>query len=296
MRLVTFCLPPSDRALRIGFVTGGDVIELPEWRGDMKAFLAAGPDAMAQVRHAESMAGPAGLAAARRHLSEVELLAPVPAPGKILAIGRNYHEHAREMGSAAPAGQVWFNKQANAANGPHAPVELPAFSQQLDYEGELVLVIGRHCRNVPEARAMEVVAGFCVGCDFSVRDWQRAAPTMIAGKGFPTHAPFGPAIVTPDEVGDPAALAIETRINGELRQSASTGDMVHAIPAQIAFLTRVFALAPGDVVFTGTPAGVAAGREPPPWLVVGDRVEVEILPLGRLTHTIIPGPDRVEIG
>lgn len=292
MRLITFRLHASDRELRIGIIHGARVIELPEWRGDMKAFLAAGPTAMAQARHAEA----SGFAAGGINLAEIVLAAPVANPGKILAIGRNYREHAKEMGSAAPAGQVWFNKQANAANGPDAPVEMPAFSQQLDYEGELVLIIGRHCRNVPEGRAMEVIAGFCVGCDFSVRDWQRAAPTMIAGKGFPTHAPFGPAIVTPDEAGDPAAMRIETRVNGEIRQSAQTDDMAHTIPAQIAFLTRVFALGPGDVIFTGTPAGVGAGRDPPEWLQVGDRVEVEIANFrgdsqGRLSHSIISGPE-----
>lgn len=289
MRLVTFRLRGSDPGLRIGILGEGQIIELPGWNGDMKAFLAAGPEAMARARLAEGEV-------AGTHLAEVELTAPVPDPGKILAIGRNYREHAREMGSAAPTGQTWFNKQANAANAPHAPVEMPAFSEALDYEGELVLVIGRHCRNVPESRAIEVIAGFSVGCDFSVRDWQRAAPTMIAGKGFPTHAPFGPAIVTPDEAGDPAALRIETWVNGDLRQSAPTSDMVHDIPAQIAFLSRVFALAPGDVIFTGTPAGVAAGRDPPPWLEVGDRVEVEIRPLGRLSHTIIAGPRQPVIG
>ncbi len=233
-------------------------------------------------------------------LSVVHLLAPVPAPRKILGIGVNYAAHAAEsvsfVNTAKPEVQKWFNKQATAVNGPYEPVHLPKVSDQLDYEGELVAIIGKHGRHVPAARAMEIVAGFCVGCDYSVRDWQRASQTMIMGKGFDTHAVFGPALVTPDEAGDIGALEIRTFVNGEQRQSGRPRDMIHSIAAQIEHLTAAFTLEPGDVIFTGTPAGVGAGFEPPRWLKAGDRVRIEIDGLGHIENEIVPEPDTMRIG
>jgi 2-keto-4-pentenoate hydratase/2-oxohepta-3-ene-1,7-dioic acid hydratase in catechol pathway len=137
-------------------------------------------------------------------------------------------------------------------------------------------VIGKQGRHVPRERAFEIVAGVTIGCDYSVRDWQRASQTMIMGKGFDTHAPVGPAIVTLDEIDDLSALEVRTFVNGEQRQSGHVRDMVHDIPAQIAHLTAAFTLEPGDLIFTGTPAGVGAGFDPPKWLKAGDRVRVEI--------------------
>lgn len=236
----------------------------------------------------------------RLALDEVELLQPILRPGKILAIGLNYAAHAAESVSFAnlpgEGVQKWFNKQATAANAPYAPVHLPKVSDQLDYEGELVVVIGRHGRHVPAERAMEIVAGFAVGCDYSVRDWQKASPTMIMGKGFDTHAPFGPWIVTPDEVADLARLSIRTWVSGELRQEGTAGQMIHTIPQQIAHLTAAFTLEPGDVLFTGTPAGVGAGHDPPRFLKIGDRVRVEIDGIGAIENQIIaePGGTRID--
>jgi 2-keto-4-pentenoate hydratase/2-oxohepta-3-ene-1,7-dioic acid hydratase in catechol pathway len=209
-----------------------------------------------------------------------------------LGIGVNYAAHAKEsvtfITNDKPQVQKWFNKQATGANGPYDPVCLPKVSDQLDYEGELVVIIGKTGRHVPEARAMEMVAGFAIGCDYSVRDWQRASPTMIMGKGFDTHAPFGPCLVTPDEVDDVSRLKISTFVNGELRQHAHAGDMTFSIAQQIAHLTAAFTLEPGDVIFTGTPAGVGAGHKPPKWLKAGDKVVVEISGLGRIENEIIP--------
>lgn len=233
-------------------------------------------------------------------LSVVHLLAPVPRPGKILGIGVNYAAHAAEsvsfINTAKPEVQKWFNKQATAVNGPYEPVHLPKVSGQLDYEGELVVIIGKHGRHVPSARAMEIVAGFAIGCDYSVRDWQRASQTMIMGKGFDTHAVFGPALVTPDELGDVADLEIRTFVNGELRQSGRPRDMIHDIAGQIEHLTSAFTLEPGDVIFTGTPAGVGAGFDPPRWLKAGDRVRIEIDRLGHIENEIVPEPDTMRIG
>ena len=233
-------------------------------------------------------------------LSEVEILAPVERPGKILGIGVNYAAHAAEsvsfVDTKKPEIQKWFNKQATAINDPYANVELPKVSDQLDYEGELVVVIGKRGRHVPRERAFEIIAGICIGCDYSVRDWQRASQTMIMGKGFDTHAPIGPAIVTLDEVGDLGDLEVRSYVNGEQRQSGHVRDMVHDIPAQIAHLTAAFTLEPGDLIFTGTPAGVGAGFDPPKWLKAGDKVRVEIDELGYIENQIVAERGETVIG
>ncbi len=233
-------------------------------------------------------------------LGEVRLLAPVARPGKILGIGVNYAAHAAEsvsfVNTSKPEVQKWFNKQVTATNGPYDDVQLPKVSSQLDYEGELVVVIGKHGRHVPRARAMEIVAGFCVGGDYSVRDWQKASQTMIMGKGFDTHAVFGPALVTPDEAGDVGSLEIRTFVNGELRQSATPSLMIHDIAAQIEHLTAAFTLEPGDVIYTGTPAGVGAGFDPPKWLKAGDVVRIEIYHLGHIENKIVEETGTMRIG
>ncbi len=233
----------------------------------------------------------------RHDPDSVHLTAPIPRPGKILGIGLNYAAHAAESTSFARrlegSVQKWFNKQATAAHGPTGEVHLPRVSDQLDYEGELVVVIGRPGRHVPRERAMEIVAGLCVGCDYSVRDWQKASPTMIMGKGFDTHAPFGPAIVSLDEAGDLDALTIRTFVNDELRQQGRAGDMIHPVADQIAHLSAAFTLEPGDVIFTGTPAGVGAGFDPPRFLTAGDTVRVVIDGIGEIAHRIIAEPDTM---
>ncbi len=233
-------------------------------------------------------------------LADLRLRQPVIRPGKILGIGLNYAAHAAESvsfaGNKAPEIQKWFNKQSTAACGPGDAIHLPKVSSQLDYEAELVVIIGKHGRHVPAERAMDIVAGFSCGSDCSVRDWQKASPTMIMGKGFDTHAPFGPWLVTPEEVGPLEALSIRGYVNGELRQQAKLGDMIHSVAAQIAHLTAAFTLEPGDVIFTGTPAGVGAGHTPPKWLKAGDTIRVEIERVGVLQNPVQNEPDTARIG
>jgi len=241
---------------------------------------------------------PSGRDAPRYDLQDIRLVQPIVRPGKILAIGLNYAAHVAESVSFVkhePGVQKWFNKQATAVTGPNAPIYLPVVSEQMDYEGELVAVIGKRARHVPEARAMEVIAGFTCGCDLSVRDWQRASQTMIMGKGFDSHAPIGPWIVTPDEFGALGDQSIRCRVNGEERQSAKLSDMIHTLPQQIAHLTAAFTLEPGDLIFTGTPAGVGAGHTPPKWLKAGDTVQVEIEGIGVLENTVEPESGKTVI-
>ena len=228
---------------------------------------------------------------AARALSDLRLEAPVE-PSKYLAIGLNYKDHvaeARQIGFQVPDSQVWFNKQVSCINAPYGDVHKPGFSDMVDYEAELGVVIGRRCHRIGADEARRVVAGYLVCNDVSVRDWQRRSPTMQLGKSFNTHGPIGPWIVTADEIADPHALEIRMAINGELRQRASTGQMIHDIWQQIAYLSTVMTLEPGDVIATGTPAGVAAMHQPPAWLTPGATVNVEVEGFGRLSNPVLRG-------
>jgi 2-keto-4-pentenoate hydratase/2-oxohepta-3-ene-1,7-dioic acid hydratase in catechol pathway len=234
-------------------------------------------------------------AAARRAtrrvpITEVRLRAPVPRPPKFLAIGLNYADHIAEAGMTAPEFPVFFNKQTTCVTGPGDPIHVPRVSDLVDYEGELGLVIGRRCRHVPAARAHEVVAGYTVINDVTVRDWQFKAPTMMIGKSFDTHGPTGPWVVTPDEIADPQDLRIRTWVNEALLQDASTKEMIFDCAQQIETLSTAFTLEPGDVIATGTPAGVGLLRQPPRWLVPGDTVAVEVDGIGRLENPVIAEP------
>ena len=229
--------------------------------------------------------------APRRPLAELWLLAPLARPPKFLAIGLNYRDHIAETGQAPPDHQLWFNKQSTCVVGPGAPIEVPRASEQVDYEGELGLVIGRRCRHVPASRAAEVVAGYLVVNDVSVRDWQRRGPTMTMGKSWDTHGPIGPWLVTGDEVGDPHALRIRTWVNDELRQDGTTADLIFDCWKMIEHLSTAFTLEPGDVISTGTPAGVGAARTPPAWLRPGDTVSVTVEGVGTLQNPVVAERD-----
>jgi 2-keto-4-pentenoate hydratase/2-oxohepta-3-ene-1,7-dioic acid hydratase in catechol pathway len=291
MKLAAFAY---ERATSIGVVDGDRIINLavaaPKAPSEMSQFLDLGDEALETAEMAKR--GEKGSLA----LKDVRLLSPVERPGKILGIGLNYADHIAETGREPPEHQTWFNKQTTAINGPYGDVYLPSVSDQLDYEGELCFVIGKRCKHVPRDRAHEVIAGYFCGNDVSVRDWQFQTPTMQMGKSFDTHAPIGPWIVTPDEVGDPHNLEIKTTVNGETRQHSNTKHLIFDCYDQVAHLTKAFTLEPGDVIFTGTPSGVGRAMTPPNFLKVGDVVRVEIEKLGAIENKVIPEPAETLIG
>ena len=230
--------------------------------------------------------------APRLPLADVRLLAPA-VPRKYLAIALNYADHIAEMGMEAPEVPVFFNKQVTCVVGSGADVHMPKVSTFLDYEAELAVVIGRRCRHVPVERAHEIIAGYTCANDLSVRDWQGRARTMTLGKSFDTHGPLGPWLVTPEEVGDPQDLRIRCYVDDELRQDASTAEMVFDCFQQVSHLSEAFTLEPGDVIATGTPAGVGLGRKPvsESILHVGQTVRVEIERIGELVNTVVKEPE-----
>lgn len=229
----------------------------------------------------------AGILLPRR---QVRLAAPVPRPGKIVAVARNYRAHAAERGAAAPPEEpVLFLKAPSAVIGPEDEIVLPPASAQVDYEGELAVVIGRAARHVGEADALACIAGYTVANDVSARDFQNVRGQHFIGKSCDTFAPLGPALVTADEVPDPQDLALHTLLSGETVQSARTKEMIFPVAAILAFASRLMTLEPGDVVLTGTPAGVGAARTPARWLREGDVVEVQIERVGALRSYVSQG-------
>ncbi|WP_216905456.1 fumarylacetoacetate hydrolase family protein [Nocardia noduli] len=220
-------------------------------------------------------------------LGEVWLLAPIPRPGKFLALALNFRGHNKEVGAADPEHPIFFNKQTTCVCGPGDDVVVPAVSQMVDYEGELGVVIGRVARHVTAREAMACVAGYLIVNDVSVRDWQMPSPTTTFGKSFDTHGPLGPWLSTADEVDDPMALTIKTWVNDELRQNGTTSDMLFSIAEQIAYASVACTLEPGDVIATGTPEGVGLSLTPPRWLRPGDRVRIAIEGLGELENPVV---------
>jgi 2-keto-4-pentenoate hydratase/2-oxohepta-3-ene-1,7-dioic acid hydratase in catechol pathway len=288
MRLVSFVEPGAPSVVMTGVMVDDGVVDLTDpsvaLPGDMTEFLVAGPAALERAEAA------IGSGARRLALAQVHLRPPVPHPAKVLGIGLNYAAHIAETGATRPEHQVWFNKQRTCVIGPGEAIEIPRVSAQVDYEGELAMVIGRRCRHVRAADAPTVVAGFTVLNDVTVRDWQMRTPTWTLGKSFDTHGPTGPWIVTADELGDPQDLRLRTWVNGDLRQDASTDDMVFSCWEQIEYLSTVFTLEPGDIISTGTPAGVGMGFDPPRWLVAGDVVRIEIERVGTLENHVVAEP------
>lgn len=222
-------------------------------------------------------------------LDEVTLEAPVGDPRKFLAIGMNYQSHADEAAAAGvvmPKTQIWFNKQVTSINGPYANVDVPKEAPDMvDYEAEMGVVIGKRCRHVKREDVRSVIAGYLVCNDVTARDWQFRSPTYTLGKSFDTHGPIGPWITTDDEVADPHALNLKLELNGEVRQEESTGGMLYNIFDQIEYLTKVMTLEPGDVIATGTPAGVGiAGSR---FMKEGDVVRVSVEGLGYIENRFV---------
>jgi 2-keto-4-pentenoate hydratase/2-oxohepta-3-ene-1,7-dioic acid hydratase in catechol pathway len=257
---------------------------------------AADPTLPATVREILGL-GAAGLRRASEALAKggtaydpasVSLLPPVPDARKVICLGLNYRDHAIESGAEIPTEPVIFNKFPTALTAPGAPIVLPPISDEVDYEAELVVVIGAGGRDIPRERAMEHVGGYTVGHDVSARDWQLRKPgkQWLSGKTFDTFAPIGPAVVTADEVADPHDLGIRLRLNGQTMQDSSTSQLIFRIDEVIAYLSRICTLEPGDLLFTGTPPGVGMARKPPVWLKPGDVVEVEIDGLGVLSNPV----------
>ena len=281
MKLATFT---HNGHTRIGRAEGELLVDLSatDLPSEMSALLAAGETAMKAA---------AGATGTEIPLAEVELMAPVLRPPKILAIGLNYRDHIEETGLDTPEFPMFFNKQPTCVSAAGDPIHLPRVSDKLDYEGELGFVIGKRCRHVPRDRAHEVIAGFTIINDVSVRDWQMRAQTMILGKGFDTHGPMGPFLTTADEVADPHNLELKTWVNGDLRQHSSTSQLIFDCYEQVATLSTMCTLEPGDVVSTGTPSGVGLGFDPKRWMKAGDVVRIEIEGLGALENPVIEEPD-----
>ncbi|MGH6872973.1 MAG: fumarylacetoacetate hydrolase family protein [Rhizomicrobium sp.] len=278
MRLATFNAGGADR---LGAVVGERVVPLPDIAHDMTGLIARWGDLEAAVRR---MAPDAARAIP---LAEVTLKAPVPRPGKILAIGLNYADHIAETGAQKPEHQTWFAKMANAVNGPHDGIVIPRLAKAVDYEAELVVVIGAGGKHISRADAPRAVFGYCCGNDVTEREWQRRTSQWIVGKSCDTHAPMGPWITTADEIPDPHRLGIRCMVNGETRQSSDTGKLIFDVWDQIAFLSEAMTLAPGDCLFTGTPHGVGMAMKPPRFLAPGDGVRVEIDGLGAIEASCV---------
>jgi 2-keto-4-pentenoate hydratase/2-oxohepta-3-ene-1,7-dioic acid hydratase in catechol pathway len=220
-------------------------------------------------------------------LAGVKLLAPVIRPGKIMAIGLNYADHIAETGNQTPEHQIWFTKAVTSINGPFDPIQVPKASSKIDYEVEMVAIIGKGGRHISTAEAPAHVFGYCVGNDVSVRDWQRHTPQWVLGKSFDTHGVMGPWITTADELGEPHRLNISCTVNGDVRQSSNTKNLVFTVWDQIELLSKAMTLEPGDVIYTGTPGGIGAARKPPVFLAAGDKVVCEIAELGKIEGVMV---------
>ncbi len=272
----------------VGLVRDGKVFDIvaigSTLPGTMEALLALGAEGLSFVRKL-APAPSLGI-----DLASVQLCAPVSRPRKFLAIGGNFRSHLAEVNAPAPSKQIWFNKQVTCIAGPFDDIHIPRVSQQLDYEGEMAVVIGERCRHVSRRDAHRVIAGYCVCNDVSVRDWQTRAVTATLGKSFDTHGPIGPWITTADEVADPHSMRIRTWVDGDLRQDGNTSECVYSIGEMIEELSTVFTLEPGDILSTGTPAGVGAWRTPPDYLRAGQVVRIEVEGLGHIENTVIAEP------
>lgn len=283
MRLVTY---QSSTGPRVAGLRQGMLVDLnhadPAVPACIKALLAQGPDGLRRAQEA--------LAAGKAMPAEgIKLLPPIPSPEKVICVGLNYADHAREGGVEPPLVPVIFSKFPTTVRAHGDPIVLPRLSKEVDYEAELVAVIGLGGRHIPEDQARRHVAAYCCGNDVSARDWQLRKPggQWLLGKSFDSFAPFGPELVTADEIPNPNDLAIQLRLNGRVMQDSSTAQFLFPVEKLVSYVSGVCTLSPGDVLFTGTPSGVGFARKPPVFLQPGDVVEVEIQSIGILRNPVV---------
>lgn len=284
MKLVTFSHKESRN---IGAVENDRVIYSRGNRhipNNMIDFLSAGPEAKEAMQELIER-GSQAIA-----LQQVKLLAPVPRPGKFLGVSLNYPDHIKETKREKPQYPTFFSKLSTCVIANGEAIHRPVVSEKLDYEGELAFVIGKRCKHVPLQKADQVIAGYTIVNDVSVRDWQIRSPTWMLGKSFDTHGPMGPWMVTSDEIKNPHNLNIKTWIDDDLRQDSNTSNMIFDCYQMVEYLTKAMTLEPGDVITTGTPSGVGVKMTPRGYMKPGQRVKIEIEGLGVLSNPVIEEP------
>ena len=281
MKLVTFT---HNQLTRVGAVVDDkvfDCLDNTDIPTNMIAFLNAGDVALSAMQQLINSGAPSLV------LADVKLEAPILRPGKFLGIGLNYADHIAETGRDKPEYPTFFTKLSTCVIGNGDAIYRPKVSDKLDYEGELAFVIGQRCRHVPVEQAHSVIVGYMIANDVTVRDWQARSPTWTLGKSFDTCGPLGPWLVTADEIANPHQLSLKTWVDEELRQSANTAEMMFNCYEMVAYLSQAMTLEPGDVITTGTPAGVGVKMQPRGYLKAGQTVRIEIEGLGVLVNPVI---------
>ncbi|HMP05592.1 MAG TPA: fumarylacetoacetate hydrolase family protein [Lacipirellulaceae bacterium] len=282
---------PRSGVLRLAESGAVEVVDVcdhaPDLPNSVKRLLEAGLEALQRADAATRLANGVDM-------THVQLLPPVVDPQKILCVGLNYADHAAETGAQVGDEPVIFNKFPTCLRGVDQAIELPPESAEVDYEAELVVVIGRRARRVPRSTALQYVAGYACGHDVSARDWQKGKPgkQWLLGKSFDSFAPLGPWLATADEIADPHQLDIQLRLNGQVMQSSNTRQLIFGVDYLVSYLSHVCTLLPGDLIYTGTPPGVGMARQPPVFLQPGDIVEVSIPGLGTLRNPVVAGGER----
>nr|HET6903105.1 fumarylacetoacetate hydrolase family protein [Ktedonobacteraceae bacterium] len=295
MQLVSYRIQGhTDGSWRAGVEDEGRVVDVAAlWQDGLhetttRQLLAAGPTAVDKVFKQAREALDASLdAAGVLQAASVEIGPPIPDPDKIICIGLNYADHANEAGLAQTEVPLFFAKFRNSLTGPTSPILLPRVSSQIDYEGELAVIMGTRCKDVSEQEALRYVAGYSIMNDVSARDLQMRTSQFIAGKTLDTFAPMGPGMVLASEIPNPQSLTLNTRVNGQVVQHASTATMIFSVATIISFLSSLMTLEPGDIIATGTPSGVGFKRTPPLFLREGDVVEVEVEGVGQIRNPVV---------
>jgi 2-keto-4-pentenoate hydratase/2-oxohepta-3-ene-1,7-dioic acid hydratase in catechol pathway len=296
MRIISYRTSPH-APWQAGFEQGGYVIAATavhtygDHQTSVRALLEAGPTAvdkaLANARHLFEVGEQKFLS-----LDALEVGAPIPDPDKIICLGLNYADHAAESNMTLPKYPILFSKYRNSLVGPHDAIVLPHFSTQIDYEAELAVVIGQTCKDVTEQDALKYVAGYTIMNDVSARDWQFHTHQWMPGKAIDTFAPMGPGIVPAAEIPNPQGLKVYARVNGKVLQDGTTEQMIFTIAQSIAYISTVMTLVPGDIISTGTPAGVGFARKPPVFLQAGDVVEIEVEHVGKIVNPVVAGPTK----